>query len=154
MGRPCRTCADPRREEIDSFLGAGKTIAEAARRFDLPVTTIRSHLRYHARKSQAPATGDPVVDALRVQLRKKMAESLAAHDFRGVAMLARERRLLLTDLRVAEVASRARLAVSPFEAKAGKAFLRELAAFFARELPEHLPLLERLAERHGSETPA
>ena len=149
-GRPCLTCRSPHRVAIDAAVQAGKTLETIADEYGTTVSRLRSHIRAgHVSRKAAPVLElEPGLLDLRQLLAERLQAAVRVRDYRSTALLARETRKLLEDVKTVEAATARPKVVNPFRTRAGKALVAELLALFQREMPHRLELLNRLlAER-------
>jgi hypothetical protein len=92
MPARCKTCAHPRRADIDIELARGTSGLEVARRFDLPPSTVWRHKRY----GHVPPSVVAAFPQHRAELSAEALAKLRAEESQGVLMnLALQRSRLL-----------------------------------------------------------
>ncbi len=100
MGRKCRTCQHPRRDEIDRLLVSGRAYQTIADGFGLAATSLKRHARSHlpavlgqAREAEVVASADDLlsqVTSLKTRMLALLGQAERAKDVRAAVLACRE----------------------------------------------------------------
>lgn len=150
-GRPCLSCKSPNRLAIDAAIKAGRPLETIADEYGTTVSRLRSHIRAgHVSRKAAPVLElEPGLLDLRELLATRLQAAVRVRDYRSTALLARETRKLLEDVRTVEAATARPKPVNPFKTKTGREQLAEIVAVFREKLPDRVPLLLELIRQHS-----
>jgi len=172
MGRKCRTCQHPRRDEIDRLLTSGRSYRTIADGFGLAATSLKRHANAHipallaeAHEVEVVADADDLlsqVTSLKTRMLGLLTQAERARDVRGAVLACREvreniellARLLIETERRREEDADERLG----EAAAANVFtvdLRQITEALTPDVREQVYIQYRtLLRRTGSERSA